>query len=177
MAERTYLARGDFFTRHPVMWVEDGKLGARSTLLDGALKFFCASTRIEVDADKGTLMIWKRTWWLSHSVHEVPLGRMVGIEYAFKQGKIGTMHDFEDMSVSETYRVTVVFRTTDEFYGPRETVDLFEFKGAGRVEHFNDQIIPDVVNVVLKESHSDEHRQKSLGFVELLQAYTRANLI
>lgn len=56
-------------------------------------------------------------------------------------------------------------------------MDLLEFKGAGRVEHFNDRIIPDVVNVVLKSSHSDEHHQESLGFVELLQAYTRASLI
>ena len=147
----------------PKVWVEQGALHARTSLMVQLLTLFSCCRRVTIDRNRRVIEIATRWLWAISARRAIPLERAHFLEYDFRS--VGTswggmMTGFERTDQVERYRVILVLKD------PSERVRLFSFYGEGAVQTgwygvvFGEDSLIDV---------SGDQGEASLSFVDLLQ--------
>ncbi len=116
----------------PKVWVEDGVLHARTSLLMQVLSLGSHSKHVAVDPSAHNVRIESRSLWFLQSVRDVAFDDILYIDYSFHATGTswgGAWTQFQRQDQVERFKVSLVL--DDE----REThVHLFNFTGEGAVQ-------------------------------------------
>lgn len=149
----------------PKVWIEDGALIARTSLLWQVLSLFSWCKTVVVDPrDETVVVTWRFLWGLTKS-RTVRFRDISHIEYRY--GSLATAWDLFGNTQDRVERYTVDLALTDN-----DELHLFSFAGEGSAT-------TGAVGVLLGDSLVDvegDQGKQSLGYVDAIQEMTGKGL-
>ena len=156
-----------FLSTGPKVWIESGRLMARTSWIVQTLTLFSHSKEVCVDRDQQLVTIRARYLWVITRHREIPFDNIRRIDYSYSS--IPTSFSLIAGPTDQLDRFTVSLC----LFNPRRPIKLFSFSGEGAVATGWTGVLLGDDSIV---DFSGDQEGRSLSYIDLLTAFTGKTL-